>query len=63
MRFENQSLGQEVGHAFARIGTNVIPQIIGGFASMLDIPGYFDAEHAANNELVNLAANVKEKVD
>ena len=63
MRFENQSLGQEVGHAFARIGTNVIPQIIGGFASMLDIPGYFDAEHAANNELVNWAANVKEKVD
>ena len=63
MRFENQTLGQEVGHAFARIGTNIIPQIIGGFSSMFDIPGYWDAEHAANNELVNWAASVKKKTD
>jgi ADP-ribose pyrophosphatase YjhB (NUDIX family) len=63
MRFENQTLGQEAGHAVARIATNIVPQIIGGFASMVDIPGYWDAEHAANNELVNWAANVKEKAD
>lgn len=63
MRFENQTLGQEAGNALDRIALNVIPQVIGGVASMVDIQGYWDAEHAANNAIVNWASAVKEKVD
>ena len=62
-RFENQTLGQELGHAVGRIATNIVPQIISGYASMLDLPGYFDAEHAANNSIVNWAMDAKKYVD
>ena len=62
-RFENQTLGQELGHAVGRIATNIVPQIISGYASMLDLPGYFDAEHAANNSIVNWAIDAKKHVD
>ena len=62
-RFENQTLGQELGHAVGRIATNIVPQIISGYASMLDLPGYFDAEHAANNSIVNWAMDLKKEVD
>ena len=63
MRFENQTLGQEVGHALGRVGVNILPQILSGYASMVDIPGYFDAEHAANNTIVNWADSLKKDVD
>ena len=56
----NQSNWEQAANAFARLGTNIVPQIIGGFASMLDLPGYFDAEWAAQNSIVNWAADVKE---
>lgn len=62
-RFENQTLGQELGHAVGRIATNIVPQIISGYASMLDLPGYWDAEHAANNSIVNWAMDLKKDVD
>jgi len=63
MRFENQTIGQEIGHGLGRIALNVVPAIIGGTASMLDIQGYWDAEHAANNAIVNWADSVKKSVD
>jgi hypothetical protein len=63
MRFDNQTLGQEVGHALGRVALNVVPQIISGFSSMVDVPGYFDAEHAATNSIVNWANDLKKDVD
>ena len=60
LRAENQSNWEQFGNAFGRLATNIIPQIVGGFSSMIDIPGYFSAEEAANNTLVNWAADVKE---
>jgi hypothetical protein len=63
LRFENQTFGQEIGHGLGRIATNVIPSIIGGFASMVDIPGYFSAEEAANNSIVNWADDWKKRTD
>jgi hypothetical protein len=60
-RAENQSNWEQFGNAWGRLATNIIPQIIGGFSSMVDIPGYFSAEEAANNALVNWAADIKEQ--
>ena len=63
IRASNQSNWQQAGHAVARVATNIVPQIISGFASMVDIPGYFSAEEAANNEIVNWAQDLKKTVD
>lgn len=63
MRAENQSNWEQAGHAVARIATNILPQTVAGFASMLDIPGYFSAEEAANNSIVNWAMDAKKTVD
>lgn len=63
LRAENQSNWEQLGNATGRIALNIVPQIIGGTASMLDLPGYWDAEHAANNELVKWADSVKKTVD
>jgi hypothetical protein len=60
MRFENQSAWEQARNAVGRLATNIVPQILSGAASMLDIPGYWDAEHAANNAIVNWANDVKE---
>jgi hypothetical protein len=61
MRFENQGIGEQLGNFTARIATNIVPQIIGGVASMVDIPGYFNAEHAANNEIVKWADQLQKE--
>ena len=61
LRALNQSNWEQFGNAMGRLATNIVPQIIGGFSSMVDIPGYFSAEQAANNSLVNWAADVKER--
>ena len=63
LRFENQTFGQEAGNAVERVAKNVVPSIIGGFASMVDIPGYWNAEHAANNSIVNWAESWKQDVN
>jgi hypothetical protein len=60
-RAQNQTRWEQTGNAFKRLGVNIVPQIMGGFASMLDIQGYWDAEHAANNQIVNWAADIKEQ--
>jgi hypothetical protein len=60
LRFENQSAGEQFANAAGRLATNIVPQILSGVASMVDIPGYWDAEHAANNSIVNWANSVKE---
>jgi hypothetical protein len=63
LRAENQSNWEQLGNATGRVALNIVPQIMGGFASMIDVPGYFDAEHAANNAIVNWADNIKKTVD
>ena len=63
LRAEHQSNWEQAGHAVARVATNVIPQIVSGYASMTDIQGYWDAEHAANNKIVNWAMDLKKEVD
>ena len=63
IRASNQSNWQQAGHAVARVATNIVPQIVSGFASMVDIPGYFSAEEAANNKIVNWAQDLKKTVD
>jgi 8-oxo-dGTP diphosphatase len=63
IRAANQSNWQQARHAVARVATNIVPQIVSGFASMVDIPGYFSAEEAANNEIVNWAQDLKKTVD
>jgi hypothetical protein len=63
MRAENQSNWEQAGNAIGRIATNILPQTVAGFASMLDIPGYFSAEEAANNSIVNWAMDAKKTVD
>jgi ADP-ribose pyrophosphatase YjhB (NUDIX family) len=63
IRAVNQSNWQQAGHAIGRVAVNIVPQIIGGISSMVDIPGYFSAEHAAQNKLVNWAQDLKKEVD
>jgi hypothetical protein len=63
LRAENQSNWEQIGHGIGRVAYNIIPQIIGGFASMVDVPGYFSAEEAANNSIVNWANEWKKEVD
>lgn len=63
LRAEHQSNWEQAGYAVARVATNIIPQIISGYASMADIQGYWDAEHAANNKIVNWAMDLKKEVD
>ena len=59
MRADNQSNWEQAGNALGRLAINVVPQIIGSTAAMLDLPGYFSAEEAANNAIVNWADSVK----
>ena len=63
IRATNQSNWEQAGHAVARVATNIVPQIVSGYASMVDLPGYIDAEHAANNKIVNWAMDLKQEVD
>lgn len=63
LRAENQSNWEQAGNASARFALNIVPSIVSGFASMLDIPGYFDAEHAATNSIVNAVEEWKQKVN
>jgi len=63
IRAENQSNWEQAGNASARFALNIVPSIVSGFASMLDIPGYFDAEHAATNDLVNTVEEWKQQVN
>lgn len=60
MRAENQSNWEQLGHKTEQIATNIVPQILAGVSSMIDIPGYWDAEHAAQNEIVKWANDVKQ---
>jgi hypothetical protein len=62
LRAQNQSNWEQAGNAIGRL-VNIIPQTVSGFASMLDIPGYFSAEEAANNSIVNWAIDAKKTVD
>ena len=59
IRAENQSNWEQAGNALGRLAVNVVPQIIGSTAAMLDLPGYFSAEEAANNAIVNWADSIK----
>jgi hypothetical protein len=61
MRFENQGIGEQLGNTAKRIGTNIVPQIVAGVSSMIDIPGYWDAEHAANNNIVKWADQLQKE--
>jgi hypothetical protein len=61
IRAENQSNWEQTGNALGRLAVNIVPQIIGSTAAMLDIPGYFSAEEAANNAIVNWADSVKQQ--
>lgn len=63
IRANNQSNWEQAGNAIGRIAVNVVPQILSSTAAMIDIPGYWDAEHAATNDIVNWADSVKSKVD
>jgi len=63
LRAQNQSNWEQAGNAIGRVAVNILPQTISGFASMLDIPGYFSAEEAANNSIVNWAIDAKKEVD
>jgi ADP-ribose pyrophosphatase YjhB (NUDIX family) len=63
IRATNQSNWEQAGHAVGRVAVNIVPQIIGGISSMVDIPGYFSAEAAAQNKLVNWAQDLKKEVD
>lgn len=63
LRSDNQSNWEQAGNAIGRVAYNIVPQIIGGFASMIDVPGYFSAEEAANNSIVNWANDWKKEVD
>lgn len=62
-RAENQSNWQQAGHAIGRVAANIGPQIISGVASMVDVQGYWDAEHAAQNGIVKWADSLKQHVD
>jgi hypothetical protein len=62
IRAENQSNWEQTGNALGRL-VNVVPQIISGAAAMLDLPGYFNAEEAANNSIVKWADSIKEQVN
>jgi len=59
IRANHQSNWEQAGNAVGRLAVNIVPQIAAGFASMVDLPGYWDAEHAANNFFVKLADDVK----
>ena len=61
IRAENQSNWEQTGNALGRLAINVLPQIIGSTAAMLDLPGYFNEVEAANNSIVNWADSIKEK--
>lgn len=63
IRANNQSRLEQSGHAIQRVATNILPQIISGAASMLDFKGYVDAEHAAQNKIVNWAQDLKKEND
>ena len=63
LRANNQSNWEQAANATGRVALNIVPQIIGGTASMLDIPGYWDAEHAASNSIVNWANSKKKTID
>ena len=63
IRAENQSNWEQAGNASARFALNIVPSIVSGFASMLDVPGYFDAEHAATNDIVNAVEEWKQQVN
>lgn len=63
LRADNQSNWEQLGHGIGRVAYNIVPQIIGGLASMVDIQGYWDAEHAANNTIVNAVDESKKNVD
>jgi hypothetical protein len=63
IRANNQSNWEQTGNALGRIAVNIVPQILSSSAAILDIPGYFDAEHASTNAIVNWADSVKSKVD
>ena len=59
IRSNNQSNTEQAVNAVGRLVVNILPQITAGFASMLDLQGYWDAEHAANNGFVKMADSVK----
>jgi hypothetical protein len=59
LRADHQSNTEQAVNAVGRLAVNILPQITAGFASMLDLQGYWDAEHAANNGFVKMADSVK----
>lgn len=63
IRATNQSNWDQAGNAVARVAVNIVPQIVSGFSSMVDLPGYWDSEHAAQNSIVNWAQDLKKEVD
>ena len=63
IRAENQSNWEQTGNALGRLAVNIVPQIIGSAAAMIDIPGYFSAEEAANNAIVNWADSIKQQTN
>lgn len=62
-RANSQSGWEQAGNAIGRVALNIVPQILSSASAMVDIKGYWDAEHAANNEIVNWANSLKEDVD
>jgi hypothetical protein len=63
LRADHQSNWEQAGNAVGRLAVNIVPQIAAGYASMVDLPGYLDAEHAANNDIVKWADSVKKWSD
>ena len=60
LRAKNQSNWEQAGNAIGRLAVNIVPQIASTVASIVDVPGWFSAEEAANNSIVNWANSVKE---
>jgi hypothetical protein len=63
LRADHQSNWEQASNAVGRLAVNIVPQIAAGYASMVDLPGYLDAEHAANNDIVKWADSVKKWSD
>ena len=60
LRAENQSNWEQARNAIGRLAVNIVPQIVSTIGSMVDIPGWFDAESAANNPISKIASGIKE---
>jgi hypothetical protein len=60
LRAENQSNWAQAGNAIGQLAVNIVPQIASTISNIVNVPGWFDAEAAANNPIANLASEIKE---